>query len=222
MSVPVEPSVLSAFGWHLTWRREPPKCVPAEWRLGRCGDLQHGGEPGPSLGRPALSSWPWGSGLLMFSWLVALLIATCPGRGIAAEPTLTAEQEVTARRIEEQLMAPCCFGSTVATHYSPAADAIRRDVRALVAHGATEQEILAEYLDRYGERILAQPVVRGFNVLAYAVPVAAWLCGTAVVVRWCRRRRRTVASSSATRIGEPIDTLRWGHQMEKDLAAFDA
>jgi hypothetical protein len=39
-------------------------------------------------------------------------------------------------------MAPCCFGSTVATHHSPAADEIREDVRARVAQGATAHDPL--------------------------------------------------------------------------------
>ena len=161
---------------------------------------------------------------LCCSMLLAVLLGCAPVWGTPADNALTAEQEATARRVEEQLMAPCCFGSTVATHHSPAADAIRNDVRSLVAQGKNEQEILDLYLDRYGERILAQPVARGFNLLAYWMPVAGWLCGTAVVVLWLRRRRRTVAVEGrlTSQADSSDEARRRQHRLEEELAAFDA
>jgi len=161
---------------------------------------------------------PLGGALLALLLTCALALAT-------SSPRLTAEQDATARRVEEQLMAPCCFGSTVATHHSPAADAIREHVRWLVAQGATEQQILDEYLERYGERILAQPLARGFNLLAYWMPVAALLCGTGIVVLWLLRRRRAVgpAPSLRDREHEPDDrSLRLQHRLQEELDAFDA
>jgi cytochrome c-type biogenesis protein CcmH len=155
---------------------------------------------------------------------LALLLACSPALATSSAPALTAEQAATARRVEEQLMAPCCFGSTVATHHSAAANEIRDHVRSLAAQGATEQQILDEYLERYGERILAQPVARGFNLLAYWIPVVGLLCGTGVVVLWLRRRRRTVGAerSLPDREDEPDDrTLRLQHRFDQELEAFD-
>ena len=141
---------------------------------------------------------------MMIPLALALLLAGA-ARAPAAEPEPTAEQEATARQVEEQLMAPCCFGSTVATHHSPTADAIRQQVRSMVAGGATAQQILDKYLEVYGERILAQPVARGFNLLAYWMPAAGMLFGTAIVLLWLHRRRRTgrrdPAAAAQTRPG---------------------
>ena len=156
--------------------------------------------------------------VLLLSW--TLVPATI------AEPALTPEQEATARRVEDQLMAPCCFGGTVATHHSPIADKIRQEVRALVAQGVTEQQILDQYLDVYGERILAQPVAGGFNLLAYWMPAVGLLCGTALVVFWMRRHRgpRLEADRGSPRqTHEPDDPNgRLRHRLEEELAAFDA
>jgi len=155
--------------------------------------------------------------------LLTVLVASGAAWQTLAAPTLTAEQEATARRVEEKLMAPCCFGSTVATHHSPAADAIRNEVRSLVAQGRSEQEILDQYLDRYGERILALPVARGFNLLAYWVPAIGWLCGTAVVVAWLVRRRKTASANGRfpSRSDDSEEARRRQHQMQEELAAFD-
>ena len=156
--------------------------------------------------------------------LLGLLVAGALASQTLAAPTLTPDQEATARRVEEQLMAPCCFGSTVATHHSSAADAIRADVRVLVAQGRSEREILDQYLDRYGERILAQPVARGFNLLAYWVPAIAWLCGTAVAASWILRRRETAPADG--RCPDPPDdsddARRRHRQLQEELAAFEA
>jgi cytochrome c-type biogenesis protein CcmH len=160
----------------------------------------------------------------MMPVLLALLL-TGAAWAAAAEPALTAEQEATARQVEEQLMAPCCFGSTVATHHSPTADAIRQQVRSMVVDGASAQQILDKYLDVYGERILAQPVARGFNLLAYWMPVVGMLFGTAIVLLWLHRRRRTVAAESPVTppADEPDDaTRRLRLRLAQELAAFDA
>ncbi len=126
---------------------------------------------------------------LLGSVILGLLLTCLPVPATVAEPTLTPEQEATARRVEDQLMAPCCFGGTIATHHSPIADKIREEVRGLVAQGASEQQILEQYLDVYGERILAQPVARGFNLLAYWMPAVGLLFGARSVVVWMRRHR---------------------------------
>lgn len=74
--------------------------------------------------------------------------------------------EEKARAIEGKLMAPCCWSQPVAQHYSQAAGEIRRGVREMLAAGKSEQKILEYYVANHGERILASPRARGFNLLA--------------------------------------------------------
>jgi cytochrome c-type biogenesis protein CcmH len=154
---------------------------------------------------------------------VLLLAAVVPAT--AMQPELTAEQEETARHVEGQLMSPCCFGGTIATHQSPVADQFRQEIRSMVADGRTEAQILEHYLGLYGERILAQPVARGFNLLAYWMPAVAFLCGTGLVTVWLLRRRSGKASESSVP-GQARETnaavRRLHDQFEKELAAFDA
>jgi len=159
------------------------------------------------------------------SMMLALLLTCALVRATIAEPTFTPEQETTARRVEEELIAPCCFGGTVATHHSPIADKIRQEVRALVAQGVTEHQILDQYLDVYGERILAQPVARGFNLLAYWIPAVGLLCGTTVVALWMRRHRgprldgERASPRQSQESADPSSRLR--HRLEEELAVFD-
>lgn len=122
-------------------------------------------------------------------------------------------------------MAPCCFGGTIATHRSPLADRFRREIRSMAAQGASESQILDHYLTVYGERILAQPVARGFNLLAYWMPVVGLLCGAVVVCLWLVRRHVPVATDHTTaRVPnqQAVAAQRLLDQFDEELAAFDA
>lgn len=95
-----------------------------------------------------------------------------------------------ARRVESQLIAPCCFSQTVDNHSSPLADEIKRDVIRRLRAGESEAAILAAYRGRYGDRILAAPPASGFNVLAYVMPPLFFAAGVATAAWWLRRRLR--------------------------------
>ena len=81
------------------------------------------------------------------------------------QPGTAVDVEAEARAIDAMLIAPCCFTQQVSVHPSPAAEDVRRDVRARLAAGQTRQQILDTYLARYGTRILAAPPARGFAVM---------------------------------------------------------
>jgi cytochrome c-type biogenesis protein CcmH len=87
-----------------------------------------------------------------------------------------------AREIEDNLIAPCCWTQPVSQHYSEAAEEIRRGVREMVAAGKTREEILDYYVSIYGERILATPRAKGFNILVYIMPWIAFILGTWLLV----------------------------------------
>ena len=105
-------------------------------------------------------------------------------------PTILAaaqEKEEIARRIEGELMAPCCWAEPVSQHLSPIAEEMRREIRAMLSAGKTEQEILDIYVARYGERILTTPPARGFNLIAYIMPWVLAVTGVVAVIVVLRR-----------------------------------
>jgi cytochrome c-type biogenesis protein CcmH len=97
-------------------------------------------------------------------------------------------KEESARELEAMLIAPCCWSQPVSQHYSEAADQIRREVREFLAAGKSKQEILDHYVSMYGERILASPRPRGFNLLAYVLPFVFLLAGMTIVVMFLKKR----------------------------------
>jgi cytochrome c-type biogenesis protein CcmH len=160
------------------------------------------------------------SGEQVLSFMGALLFAVVSYPALAQSPPhLTAEQEAMVRRLEGMLIAPCCFANTVAEHRSPLSDQVREEVRALVAGGATETEILDTFVAKYGERILAAPKPQGFNLLAYVLPMVALAAGLVVIAFTLHRHRPRPVEPSAVPPETATDALR--ARMEAELTHFD-
>jgi cytochrome c-type biogenesis protein CcmH len=106
---------------------------------------------------------------------------------LAAAPQPAADIEVQAKQIESALIAPCCFRQQVSVHSSPAADEVRRDVRARLAVGETRAQILDAYVAQYGKRILAEPPAEGFGAALQVAPFVMALAGIVLLVFIVRR-----------------------------------
>jgi cytochrome c-type biogenesis protein CcmH len=147
--------------------------------------------------------------------VVALLV---PGAALAAEdrPTLA--------ELEGEVMCPVC-NTTLALSNSPAADQIRRIIRRDISAGKTEPEIKSELVAQFGEGILAAPPTRGFNLLAWLLPLVGGL-GAAVVLgyaalRW-RGGREPATPGGPTSNGRVVAPDReLERRLDEELARFD-
>lgn len=129
--------------------------------------------------------------------LLVLLLAT----GSPQPPDL----EQTAREIEAALIAPCCFRQQVSIHSSPAADEVRRDVRARLAAGQGRQQILDAYVAQYGKRILAEPPAEGFGAALQVAPFVMALAAVTLLVVIVRRlTAHTPWAASVAATGAPL------------------
>jgi cytochrome c-type biogenesis protein CcmH len=109
----------------------------------------------------------------------------------AAPPAQPDAAEARVRALEAKLMAPCCYTQTIDLHESDIARQMRSEVRAWVAQGLSDQQILDRYVARYGPRILAVPPAQGFNRLLYWMPylVALVLLVGVCLTLWVWYRR---------------------------------
>jgi cytochrome c-type biogenesis protein CcmH/NrfF len=83
-------------------------------------------------------------------------------------------------------------------HYDEQAEKIVK----LMAEGKGRDEVLASFVAEFGgQHVLAAPIDRGFNRLAWAVPYAAGLGGLfmagLVAIRWSRRSQAAPAAPVA-------------------------
>ena len=97
-----------------------------------------------------------------------------------------AQKSVTIDKIKNSLICTCecsmtvnaCQGSMACS----SAEKLNSEAKALVEKGLSEQEILTVFIDRYGEKILAAPTKKGFNLLAWILPYILFiLAGSGIV-----------------------------------------
>lgn len=85
--------------------------------------------------------------------------------------------------------------------------AMHRDILALVEGGHGADEIIAAFVDTYGESVLMAPTKEGFNLVGYAMPFAAIAAGAvaiaALIRRWRRAERVSAARPTAANIIAP-------------------
>jgi cytochrome c-type biogenesis protein CcmH len=137
---------------------------------------------------------------------------------------LASDRHPTMNELENEIMCPVC-NTTLAQSDSPAAHQIERDIRGRIRQGWTKTQIEDYLVGQYGESILASPPKRGFNLLAWLLPlggvgVAAVLLGIAAW-GWSRGRPEHEISTSPSLNGQgPIDP-ELERRVDEELARID-
>lgn len=108
-----------------------------------------------------------------------------------AAPASVSEERV--RKIAAQLRCVVCQSLSVADSPSEMANQMRGIIRERLAAGESPEQVVAYFVDKYGEWILLSPRRQGFNLLVWIVPFAGIALGLLVIailaVRWSRRPR---------------------------------
>ena len=124
---------------------------------------------------------------------------------LVVAPASASEQKPTPAELESELVCPVCE-TTLDSSDAPVARLMKARIRERIAAGDTKSEIKAYFVDQFGTSVLAVPPRRGFDLVAWLLPLAG--LGIALVVvgafawRWSRRRDDEDAGD-----GEPLDPL---------------
>ena len=108
-----------------------------------------------------------------------------------AGPAFAGEERPTSAELESEIICPVC-DTTLDTSNAEIARRMKAYIRQRISAGATKSEIKAELVAQFGPRILAVPPRRGFNLLAWLLPLGAVAIGVPVLGllawRWSRSR----------------------------------
>lgn len=129
-----------------------------------------------------------------------LLAAALAGLALAA-PAAASEERPTASELESELVCPVCE-TTLDTSNAPVALRMKAFIRERIDAGDSKSEIKAQLVDQFGPAVLAVPPRKGFDWIAWLLPLAG-LAAAAVAVgaltwRWSRARGEEPAP-------EPLD-----------------
>ena len=111
-------------------------------------------------------------------------------------------EESDAQAIDQLIMCPVCPAESIDQAQVPIARQMRQIVREQLARGATKAEILAFFVDRYGQSIIAAPPISGFNLIAWIFPVAALVAALIVSILVLRSMQAKPDVSSTVPPGE--------------------
>jgi cytochrome c-type biogenesis protein CcmH/NrfF len=115
--------------------------------------------------------------------LVLLLLA--PSASWAACP------KTSLADVEDEVMCPVCGVPLGLATEAPQAQRERAFIQREAEACKSKQEIKDELVAQFGDRVLALPPEKGFNLAAYLVPAAIVLAGAAAVATVALRRRRS-------------------------------
>jgi len=147
--------------------------------------------------------------------LVSLLLLLAPTAATAATCPKTSLADV-----ENEVMCPVCGVPLGLATEAPQANRERAFIQREAEACKSKQQIKNELVAQFGNRVLALPPGKGFNLVAYLVPIAIVLTGIAAITTIVLRRRRSPSPTSQSGASPALagdDAAR----LQADLERYD-
>ena len=123
-------------------------------------------------------------GLLLGLLVVSVVLAQGGGTGSATPNDVN--------RVARQLYCPVCPNTPLDVCETQACQDWRELIRQKLSTGESDPQIVNYFVAQYGQRVLAQPTAKGFNLLVWLMPVIVLVAGLAALVlilrSWVARR----------------------------------
>jgi len=112
--------------------------------------------------------------------------------------------------LEGQIMCPTCH-TTLDQSDAPAAQRIKHYIAQRIDQCATSKQIESELVANFGAGILAAPPHKGFDLVAWWLPIAGLIGGALLLAlgvwRWSRTREVEVAEPLDSALAAQVDEL---------------
>jgi cytochrome c-type biogenesis protein CcmH len=108
----------------------------------------------------------------------------------AAAQTADAALDRRVERVTAELRCLVCQNQTIADSHAELALMLKRQVRDMLAHGASDQQAVDFMVQRYGDFVLYRPPVKATTWLLWFGPFALLLGGLALLFARLRARLR--------------------------------
>jgi cytochrome c-type biogenesis protein CcmH len=145
--------------------------------------------------------------LLLLLAPAAAAAATCPKTSLAD--------------VENEVMCPVCGVPLGLATESPQAQRERDFIQREAAACKSKQQIKNELVAMFGDRVLALPPDKGFDLTVYLVPAAVVLAGIAAVTTIAVRRRRRPGDQGTPEPGTTALAGEDAARLQADLERYD-
>ena len=147
---------------------------------------------------------------------------------VTAASVSASEEHPTQNEIETEIVCPVCAPATLDQSNSAVAQRMKRFIARRRAAGDTKSEITSKLVAQFGEQVLAAPPKKGFNLVAWLLPIIGVVVGAAVLgaLAWRWSRRRADGSGEGPPGPPPNGRVAVDPELERrldeELARFDA
>ena len=151
---------------------------------------------------------------------LALLTLLLSGLPVTAQYHNEEALQQAAREIYGLIMCPLCAGQTIAQSNNETSAQMRDLVVRKLRQGESKEEILQYFESRYGERIMAKPNKKGFNLILWVLPFV--LVAIAAILIYFLIHRWSSRAQAAPAANFDEDQLsEYQERLEKELKQFD-
>jgi cytochrome c-type biogenesis protein CcmH len=130
---------------------------------------------------------------------LALFFTVASAAAAAGDPGVI---ERKTKRLEQRLLAPCCFQQTLDIHSSDLTTALRREIATRLAAGESSAAVEGALVERYGARIRAVPVSSPLEAISLLLMMAIAATGGLL---WWRVRAWTRLAEALPVSSDGID-----------------
>jgi cytochrome c-type biogenesis protein CcmH/NrfF len=139
-----------------------------------------------------------------------LLAVAALALALAGPASACAHPKTSLSFLEGQIMCPTCH-TTLDQSDAPAAQRIKHYIAQRIDQCATSKQIESELVANFGAGILAAPPHKGFDLVAWWLPIAGLIGGALLLAlgvwRWSRTREVEVAEPLDPALAAQVDEL---------------
>ena len=148
---------------------------------------------------------------------VAGLLLLAAAIGLLPDAASAAARDEEVQTIASQLRCVVCQNLSVADSPSEMAGQMRDLIRERLGAGDRPEQVMAYFVQRYGDWVLLAPPARGLNLVLWLAPFAAVVGGLALVLTLVRRWRRRPGSAEPAAVPAvgPGDRERLAAELER-------
>lgn len=122
------------------------------------------------------------------------------------------------------LICQCGCTMVVTSCQCGTADQMRTLIQGKIDKGETKEMIIKYFVDQYGEKVLASPTKKGFNLTAWITPFVAILLGGAIIFflvrRWVSSRQAVNAEVQEVTAFRDYDE-KYRKKLDDELRSFE-
>ena len=147
-------------------------------------------------------------------WLSFLLSTFVPVASVLA---------LSVNDVARDLICTCGCGKVLDVCEMESARQMRAQIKEMIDQGQDRDQIINYFVGRYGEKVLAAPTKKGFNLTAWIIPFIAIAIGAAiiylVITRWVLQGKIPQKRIKKTHPPEIED--RYSEKLKKELKEFE-